>query len=156
MSKYNSKTIVIDGITFPSKDESKYYEALKIKQAKGLIKCFELQPKYDLIANFEYQGKKLQGISYKPDYIIYHNDDTEECIEIKGFMTEPAELRIKLFKWRYPNIKITILSRNIKYGDEYGFIEYKELKKIQSKNRKMKAETIEIAKKPRVRSKRTK
>lgn len=145
MSKYNSEKITIDGILFPSKDESKYYETLKIKQSKGEIKCFELQPKYVLINGFTYQGKKLQGISYKPDFLIYHNDDTEECIEIKGFMTEPAELRIKLFKWRYPNIKLTILSRNIKHGDKYGFIEYKELKKIQSQNRKLKKEAEKLA-----------
>ena len=36
MSKYNSKKAECDGITFDSKDEMKYYEALKIRKAKVL------------------------------------------------------------------------------------------------------------------------
>ena len=35
MSKYNNAKIVVDGITFDSKDEAKYYELLKAKRAAG-------------------------------------------------------------------------------------------------------------------------
>lgn len=155
MSKYNSKNIVLDGISFPSIDESKYYEALKIRQAKGEIKCFELQPQYILIPSFEYQGKKIQGISYKPDFLIYHNDDTEECIEIKGMLTEPSQIRIKLFKHKYPNLIITVLSRNIKHGDKYNFIDYYELQKIRTKNRKVKKEAEKLADKQQLKEPKT-
>ncbi|MDV3426705.1 MAG: DUF1064 domain-containing protein [Bacillota bacterium] len=138
MSKYNSKNIVIDGINFDSKDEGLYYEVLKKRQAKGEIKCFELQPKYELIEGFKSFGKKYKGITYKPDFIIYHNDNSEECVEVKGMLTQASELRIKLFRWKYPNLKLSVVSRNLKHGDEYGFIDFYQLKAIRSKNRKKK------------------
>ena len=140
MSKYNSKKITIDGITFDSKDEAMYYNALKIRKFKEEIKNFELQPKFILIEGFKKDGKTYRPITYTPDFTIYHNDNSIEYVDVKGMTTQQGELRIKLFNWKYRDKKLSIVARSIKYGDEYGFIDYYELQKIRKKNRRYKNE----------------
>lgn len=138
MSKYKSETIVVDGITFDSKDEAHYYELLKILKAKGEIINFELQPKYVLLEGFKKFNKKYGNLTYTPDFRIYHNDGTEELIDVKGFSTQQGELRRKIFDYKYRDLKLTWMARSIKYGDQYGWIEYEKLKKIRSENAKKK------------------
>ena len=136
MSKYLSHKTVVDGITFDSKDEAKYYEALKIRKYRGEIQNFELQPKFTLIQGFKKNGKTYRAITYTPDFVIYHNDNSEEYVDVKGMTTQQGELRIKLFNHFYRDLKLSIVSRNLKYGDEYGFIDYYELQKIRRRNRR--------------------
>ena len=140
MSKYNSKKITIDGITFDSKDEAMYYNVLKIRKFKEEIQNFELQPKFTLIEGFKKNGKTYRPITYTPDFLIYHNDNSEEYIDVKGMTTQQGELRIKLFNWKYRDKKLSIVARSLKYGDEDGVIDYYELQKIRKKNRRYKNE----------------
>ncbi|EDS77347.1 conserved hypothetical protein [Clostridium botulinum C str. Eklund] len=137
MSKYNSKKIVIDGITFDSKNEGKYYEYLKKLKAQGKILNFELQPKYELQPGFKKNGKTYRAITYTPDFLIYHVDGTEELIDVKGMSTQQGEMRRKLFDYKYPDLKLTWIARSLKYGKD-GWIEYGELQKIRRENRKCK------------------
>lgn len=132
MSKYHSIPTFVDDIPFDSKLESLFYEHLKERLAKGEIKKFTLQPVYELTPAFEKNGKKVRAMSYTPDFLIRHNDDTMEAIEIKGFMTQASEMRIKLFNYRYQNIKLTVLSYVKKRG---GWIDYYELKKQRKENK---------------------
>ena len=136
MNKYLSHKTVVDGITFDSKDEAKYYEALKIRKYRGEIQNFELQPKFTLVQGFKKNGKTYRAITYTPDFVIYHNDNSEEYIDVKGMTTQQGELRIKLFNHFYRDLKLSIVARNLKYGDEYGFIDYYELQKIRRRNRR--------------------
>ena len=133
MTKYNSKKVELDGITFDSVLESNYYLLLKEKKANGVIKDFKCQPKYELIPKFEKQGTKYQGTTYTPDFWIWHNDESVECVDVKGFGTMASDLRRKLFNFRYQYTKLTWLSYCKKYG---GWIEYDELNRIRRKNRK--------------------
>ena len=139
MSKYLSHKTVIDGITFDSKDESKYYESLKIRKYRGEIENFELQPKFTLIPGFKKDGKTYRAMTYTPDFTIYHNDGSVEYVDVKGMTTQQGELRIKLFNYFFRDLKLSIVARNIKYGDEYGFIDYYELQKIRKRNRRAKS-----------------
>lgn len=136
MSKYLSHKTVVDGITFDSKDEAKYYEALKIRKYRGEIENFELQPKFTLVEGFKKDNKTYRAITYTPDFVIYHKDGSEEYVDVKGMTTQQGELRIKLFNHFYRDLKLSIAARNLKYGDEYGFIDYYELQKIRRKNRR--------------------
>ena len=77
-------------------------------------------------------------MTYTPDFLIYHNDNSEEYIDVKGQATQQGELRIKLFNERYRDLKLSIVARSIKYGDKYGFMDFYELKKIRVKNKKRK------------------
>lgn len=67
-SKYGAKKIVIDGYTFDSKDEGKYYEYLKKLKSQNKILNFELQPKYELQPSFKKYGKTHRAITYAPDF----------------------------------------------------------------------------------------
>lgn len=142
MSKYNNEKVVCDGISFASKDEMAYYEALKTRQSKGEIRGFELQIKFTLIEGFKKDNKTYKSLTYTTDFLIYHNDNTEEYIDVKGITTQQGELRIKLFNWKYRDIKLSIVARSLKYGDKYGFIDFYELKKIRDKNKKEKKRRI--------------
>lgn len=137
-TKYKSKKVTVDGYAFDSIDESKYYQALLIRKAKGEIVNFEMQPKFTLIPGFKKRGKTFRAMTYTPDFLIYHNDGSEELIDVKGFSTQQGELRYKLFNYFYQDKKLTWVARNLKYGDKYGFIDYFELKKVRSKNKKAK------------------
>ena len=129
MSKYNNSKVVADGIRFDSKHEALYYELLKRKRADGEIANYELQPKYLLQPSFKYNGKTIRAIHYIGDFLIYHNDGTEEVIDIKGMAVPVALMKRKMMQYRYPELKLTWLSRSIKWGDTDGWIDYDELKK---------------------------
>ncbi|NFM72485.1 DUF1064 domain-containing protein [Clostridium botulinum] len=134
-SKYGAKKIVIDGITFDSKDEGKYYEYLKKLKSQEKILNFELQPKYELQPGFKKNGKTYRAITYAPDFLIYHLDSTEELIDVKGTETQQGNMRRKMFDYKYPDLKLTWVSRSLKYSST-GWIEYDELKKIRRENKK--------------------
>ena len=138
MSKYNNKKTVIDGIVFDSKDESLYYEALKDMKAKGLIKDFELQPKYLLQEGFEKDEKKYRAIKYTADFRVLTNNDSSYIVDVKGMLTTEFKIKMKLFNYKYRDIELKLISRSIKYGNEYGFIDYYELQELRKKNRSVK------------------
>lgn len=137
-TKYKAKKVVIDGIEFDSKDESLYYEALIKMVNNKEIQGFKLQPKYTLIPSFKKDGTTYRAMTYSPDFEVLHNNGEIELIDIKGFSTQQGEIRLKLFNFTYPNLTLTWLARNLKYGDSYGFIDYFQLKRIRAKNKKSK------------------
>ena len=138
MTKYNNKKTVVDGITFDSKDESLYYQALKNMKEKGLIKDFELQPKYILQEAFGKNDKKYRPITYIADFRVINNDGSAYIVDIKGMLTTEFKIKLKLFNYKYPDIELRLISRSLKYGNEYGFIDYYELQKIRKQNKKAK------------------
>ena len=137
-NKYNNKKTVIDGITFDSKDESLYYQALKNMKANGLIKDFELQPKFILQESFVKDGKKYRAIHYIADFKVINNDGSFYIVDIKGILTTEFKIKMKLFNYKYPDIELKLISRSVKFGDEYGFINYYKLQEIRKQNRSVK------------------
>ena len=98
MAKYKNEKINIDGYTFDSKVEAKYYEKCKIDKAKELITNFELQPRYELLPAFKRHGKSYRKTEYVGDFLIYRLDGSRCVIDIKGMATETAKLKKKLFE----------------------------------------------------------
>ena len=136
MSKYNNRKTVVDGITFDSRDEALYYEALKDLKEKGLIKDYELQPKFLLQEAFVKDGKKYRAINYIADFRVINNDGSVYLVDIKGMLTTEFKIKMKLFNYKYPDIELRLISRSLKFGNEYGFIDYYELQKIRKQNKK--------------------
>jgi hypothetical protein len=136
MSKYKSQKIVIDGYTFDSKVEAKYYEQLKEAKAKGMIQSFELQPQYELIKKFtDAEGKKHRAIKYKADFAVYQFDGSVWVIDIKGMATETAKLKRKMFLSKYGySYKLKWL---VWYKGEWK--EYDEVQKIRRGNKREQA-----------------
>ena len=137
MNKYHNNKINVDGITFDSKDEAKYYEALKDKKAKGLIQNFELQPKFVLQESFTKNNKTYKQITYKADFRVYTNEGISYCVDVKGMLTDVFKIKLKLFNKKIDE-ELKLVCRNLKYGDEYGFIDFYELQKIRKENRRKK------------------
>ena len=138
INKYNNKKTTIDDIVFDSKDEALYYQALKNMKANGLIKDFELQPKFILQESFVKDGKKYRAIHYIADFKVINNDGSFYIVDIKGILTTEFKIKMKLFNYKYPNIELRLVSRSVKFGNEYSFIDYYELQKIRKKNRSVK------------------
>ena len=139
MSKYNSKKVEIDGIIFDSKDEALYYNCLKDKKLKFDILDFELQPKFILQEGFKKNGKTFKPITYKGDFRVYNLDGTSCIVDVKGMATDVFKIKYKMFCNKFDE-ELKLIARSVKYGDEYGFIDYFELKKIRSANKKAKKE----------------
>lgn len=134
MSKFKSAKITIDGIAFASKIEGAYYNKLKKDKYKGLILNFELQPKFIIQEKFvNIFGKKVQAITLVADFLIYNLDNTTTVIDIKGYPTEGAKLKRKMFEKVYPEETLIWLCW---YGKDW--ITFEEMKKIAATNKKVK------------------
>lgn len=108
MSKYNSRKMIVDGITFDSKKEARRYEELKKMEQEGLIKGLQLQVPFELVPSFtiEIDGKKKKrrNIRYIADFVYYENDN-KVVEDVKGRKTDIYKLKKKLFEYKY---KVTI------------------------------------------------
>ncbi|PKG28791.1 DUF1064 domain-containing protein [Cytobacillus horneckiae] len=117
-SKYGNKKVVVDGHTFDSKAEAKYYQQLKWLQQANQIESFKLQPRYLLQEGFKKNGKTYRAIHYKADFEVHKLDGTVEIIDIKGAITKEFSIKRKLFEMKYmDSIKL------LKYDQYRGFIE---------------------------------
>ena len=72
--KFGAIRCEYDGIKFPSRLEKRYYEKLKLMVKAGKIVMFLRQPLFDLGA----------GITYKADFLEFHNDGTVRVVDVKG------------------------------------------------------------------------
>ena len=107
-NKYFNKKVIVDGIKFDSKKESKRYEQLKILKKAGLIRDLELQPVFVLQEAYtNNKGEKVRAITYKADFIYFDKYLDRYIVEdVKGFKTDVYKLKKKLFEYQYPNLTI--------------------------------------------------
>lgn len=111
-SKYGSRKVTVDGITFDSKKEAVRYRQLKLLERAGEISDLRLQVKYVLIpaqrelCNDIYTrgakkgcfkpGKLLEKeCSYVADFVYIH-DGKIVVEDTKGFRTEAYKIKRKL------------------------------------------------------------
>ncbi|WP_353856457.1 DUF1064 domain-containing protein [Bacillus sp. Bos-x628] len=129
-NKYGARKTVVDGITFDSRAEAKYYQQLKwLKKAKQ-IKDFALQPRYLLQEAFKKNDKTFRKIEYIADFEITNLDGTKEIIDIKGVETKEFAIKRKLYERKYET-PLKVLA----YDKSYGFIELDKLKKLKPKGK---------------------
>src|SRR5690625_1523531 len=86
-SKYRNRRVKLDGHTFDSKAEARYYSQLKLRKRAGDIKDFKLQPRYRLQDGFDKNGVRHRPIDYVADFEVHHNDGSVEVIDVKGVQT---------------------------------------------------------------------
>ena len=130
MSKYNAKKVEYKGIVFDSKVECDYYQYLE-RNLGDEYDYIELQPRYELIPKVNKQRKT----EYIADFALFKDDVLVEVIDVKGMSTEVAKLKAKIFRDKYPNIKLTWICKAPKYtGLEW--IEYDELIKVRRKRKR--------------------
>lgn len=124
MGKIFHKKTTIDGITFDSETEARYYEYIRDNKKELNIKEIELQPqfvlqnKYILTPNgrridykddkqFRIEQKKYpkcthQAIKYIADFKITYNDNTIDIVDVKGTKTPDFKIKEKIFNYVYP------------------------------------------------------
>ncbi|MDN4094367.1 DUF1064 domain-containing protein [Brevibacillus agri] len=137
-SKYRAKKIEIDGIIFDSKVEGEYYLHLKEQKEKGIIKDFELQPRFLLIDGYtNSRGEKVRPTFYVADFKIYEPDGSCYVVDIKGMATEAAKLKKKMFESRYIDVPLLWI---VKVKSRGGWIEYQENERLKKVAKKMKGE----------------
>ena len=100
-SKYNNKTVVINGISFDSYMESRYYLYLIELQKHGVVKDIQLQVPFVIQDAFVMDGKKHQAITYVADFVVTYADGREEVVDVKGKVTQTFRNKRKMFIARY-------------------------------------------------------
>ena len=106
-SKYKNNRVRVDGILFDSQLEADYYSDLKLQLKMGTIKGFCRQPEFVLQEGFG----DIRPITYKPDFIVFHNDGNYEIVDTKGFETQEFKRTRKLFKARFPGLELKVIKR---------------------------------------------
>jgi len=102
-NNYYSNAKKTDG--YDSKLEAGYAQELALRVKAKDIKSWEAQKTLDLIVN------DYRVCTYRIDFVIYHNDDTIEYVETKGYPTPVWRLKWKLFKALYTaeGVKLTVV-----------------------------------------------
>lgn len=103
MSKYGAKKVTIDGITFDSRSEGRYYEHLLKLKKTGAVEDFEMQKAFTLLDRFAHlqTGRIVRAITYKADFEVIYADGHVEVVDIKGFLTPEFKIKAKMFMFRY-------------------------------------------------------
>lgn len=106
-SKYNNVKQTFNGRSYDSKAEAKIGMWLEDRKKKGEIKDYHNQVPIDL-----YGENGTRVARYKIDFVIDHNDGSEEYLEVKGFETAVWRLKWKLTEDKFKedhNKKLTLL-----------------------------------------------
>lgn len=140
--KFGSLKCEINGITFDSVMEGRYYVHLLDEKAAGRIKGFERQTTFNLIPAMtdKHTGKKYLKTDYRADFVITENDDSKVVIDVKGQKTEVFRLKEKIFRFRYPEIDF----RCVQWDDSMK--EWRNLIDIEKDKRKRKLARTKKAK----------
>lgn len=110
-------------------------EFIEPKLESGEIKSYSRQVEYILQDGFTLNGKKILPIKYRSDFNIIWKDGTEQVFDTKGMPDSTSLIKRKLFWLRYPDLKLTYICRNLKFG---GWVDYDELKRLRREGKKKK------------------
>ena len=98
-NKYNAIKTTYNNIKYDSKFEAKVAQDLDYKLQLGEIKDVKRQVKISL----DIRGYHI--CNYYIDFVVVHNDNTIEYIEVKGYETPVWKLKWKLFEALYSDEK---------------------------------------------------
>lgn len=105
--KYNATRVEFDGIKFASRAEAARYQVLKLAEKSGRIQKLELQPRFVLVPKCETQGHKQRAAYYQADF-KYLEDGKPVVEDVKGYPTETAKLKMKMFRYLHPELELRI------------------------------------------------
>ena len=95
-SKYHSRKVTVDGITFDSVKEAKRWRELSLLERAGVIQNLQRQVKIELIPSQRIGGKVVErAASYVADF-VYEQDGQTVWEDTKGFKTKDYILKRKL------------------------------------------------------------
>lgn len=96
MSKYRSRKVVVDGITFDSKKEAKRFCELSLLERAGKITDLRRQVRFELIPSQRINGKVVErAVHYVADF-AYRENGLTVVEDTKGFKTKDYIIKRKL------------------------------------------------------------
>ena len=107
-SKYGSRKVTVNGITFDSKREADRYRELVLLERAGRITNLQRQVKFELIPSQKVDGKVVErACTYVADFVYYEPicfGDVEigskyVVEDTKGFKTKDYIIKRKLMLW---------------------------------------------------------
>ena len=134
-SKKAKEKRTIDGYTFSSDLECKYYEHLLELQKQGEVTKIEIQPRFLLQEEYKKYGKKIRKIEYVADFYVYYKDGHSEIVDTKGFTTPDFKLKQKMFDYKYPDLMLRTISFSKIDG---GFVDLDIITKNRKERKKAK------------------
>lgn len=144
MNKYKNNIVEYEGIKFHSEQEKDFYIFLMETYPKEIFDNIEivLQPKFILIQNtYDKDGKKYRGINYIADFAIMdkRTEKFAAVYDVKGAKTKDFIMKEKLFKVKYPDTKLKLMTKSPKYlQDIYGkWCELDDLKLARKERKKL-------------------
>lgn len=98
-SKYGSRKITRDGITFDSQKEYRRFCELCLLERAGKVTDLQRQVKFELIPSQRISGKVVErACTYVADFVYQENG--EKVVEdTKGFKTKDYIIKRKLMLW---------------------------------------------------------
>lgn len=127
-----------DGIVFDSILEMKYYrDVLCPLVESGDVVRFELQKPYELQPKFKHDDKNVHPITYVADFFIVYKDGTEVVIDTKGCPDSVANIKKKLFWYKFPDVDYRWVTYS---GIDGGWCSYEYVKKQRAIRRKARRE----------------
>lgn len=94
-SKYGNKKHDVDGITFDSKAEARYYMKLK-RNGMSFMPLSEtycaMQENVLLQEGYLCNDRKIAPICYRADFVIYENGQVKKVIDVKGYLAQGGHL----------------------------------------------------------------
>ncbi len=103
-TKYHNKTNVYNDEVYHSLKEANYAAELDLRVKAHEIKKWERQVRIPLDVN------NYHICNYIIDFIVTHNDDSLEYVEVKGFETDLWRMKWKLFEALYGKKENVILT----------------------------------------------
>jgi len=95
-SKYHSKKITVNGITYDSRKEANRHSELLLLQRAGRISDLETQVKFELLPSQRIDGKVVERpVTYIADF-VYRQDGKKIVEDTKGFKTKDYILKRKM------------------------------------------------------------
>lgn len=99
MTKYNSRKVTRDGMTFDSVKEYKRYCELLLLEKAGAVTDLKRQVKFKLIPSQKIDGKVVErSCSYVADF-VYMENGKRVVEDAKGFRTTDYIIKRKLMLW---------------------------------------------------------
>lgn len=96
MSKYHSKKITRDGMTFDSVKEYKRFKELALLERAGKVSDLQRQVKFELLPSQRINGKVVErACTYIADF-VYFQDGQKVVEDTKGFKTKDYIIKRKL------------------------------------------------------------
>ncbi|MEJ6401019.1 DUF1064 domain-containing protein [Nicoliella lavandulae] len=121
-TKYNNKKVTIDGLTFDSQAEARYWYTCKQAYLGNKQVEIKYHEAFEIVPAYQIGSKKHAARKYTPDFTVYDKGMLIKVIDVKGgkaTMTDGSSMRINLFMYRY-KMPVTIAkwNRNTKKFDE--------------------------------------